>query len=96
MPHLPKLPMVDGKVIHALGAELRENPDYIDETYSRLETEQPALIRALGAFIEAGARDSYEEKQLKEVLVLTYRMLEAQAKADELEAQINGPDPNLT
>lgn len=47
-----------------------------------MRVEQPELVSSMNEYIQGMADDSIDALKMTEVMVMTYRMLEAQAEAD--------------
>jgi len=62
--------------------ELQDPDDLIGETLQRMQVEQPKLTSSMNIYIQGMAKDSVDALRLTDVMVMTYRMLEAQAEAD--------------
>lgn len=90
-PHDCPLPVVSVHIKHALIGANIENPKLLSETYKRLMTEQPELIRQMARYIQNTSRDNVDRQSMTEAVVITYLSLEAQARVDQLEAQFNPP-----
>jgi len=93
----PDLPQVSKAIVDSIGGEFVDNPDFINDTYWRMAAEQTPLTGQIASYIEAAARDPQEAMRMKEVLVFTYRLLEAQAQADAMsqvvEVEIDESSP---
>jgi hypothetical protein len=70
-----------------------DRDDLVQETYWRMLVQQPELTNQMAVYIQDIARDDTEKIRMTEAMSLTYRMLEAQAEANQLEAQLNGSAP---
>ena len=79
-----KLPIVqhDIKLSTTPEGQLQDFDDFIEKTLQRMRDEQPDLTSSMNAFISGRATDPVDALKLTEVMVITYRMLEAQAEAD--------------
>jgi hypothetical protein len=79
-----KLPIVqpDIKLSTTSGDELQDFDDFMSETLQRMKIEQPELTSSMDEYIQGTAIDSADALKMTEVMVMTYRMLEAQAEAD--------------
>jgi len=65
----------------------------INEAYWRMANEQPVLIDQMADYIQQSGRDDTEKTRMMEAMVLTYRLLEAQAEADAMNAAFTEPTP---
>ena len=85
----PDLPQVTPDTISSVGGEFVNDPNFIEETFWRLTTEQSTLTNQVARYVSQFARDDMEAWRMKELFVLTYRMLESQAQADNLNESID-------
>jgi hypothetical protein len=56
----------------------------INVTYWRMVNKQPVLTDQMANYIQQSDRDDTEQIHMMEAIVLTYRLLEAQAEADAM------------
>lgn len=90
-PDKTALPIVGEHVKDAILAEMKESSsEFFHDIYRRMFEVQPALVDQMTGYIEISASGREEQHRMLEVLILTYRMLEAQGEADLLEQQVNG------
>ncbi len=81
---IPTLPRVSKDSVHAVGGEFADQAEFISEIYWRLVTEQPDLTDQMSKYIGFAAKSPQEALRMKETFVLTYALLESQAKSDNL------------
>ena len=92
-PNKSPLPIVGEGVQNALVGEFKASDNLIQETYQRMVDEQPVLTGQMANYIQQSGRDDTEQIRMMEVMVLTYRLLEAQAEADAMNAAFTEPTP---
>ena len=85
----PDLPKVTPDVISSVGGEFVNDPNFVGETFWRLVAEQSTLTEQVSRYVQQFARDEAEAWRMKELFVLTYRILESQAQADALDETID-------
>lgn len=79
-----KLPIVQPgiKLSTRPEGELQDLDDFMEEILQRMRVEQPELVSSMNEYIQGMADDSIDAQKMTDVMVMTYRMLEAQAEAD--------------
>lgn len=80
------LPIVDNSTLHRVIAEFSAQPGLEEATYWRMAVQQPVLSLQMNNFKELAGRNRAEQDLMKRAMVITYRLLEAQAEADSSKA----------
>lgn len=89
-----KLPVVQPDINLSMISENQPQPyeDLIEKTLESMKAEQPALISSMDEFIQGMAANPVEAQKMTEVMVMTYRMLEAQLEDDIKSVELEFDD----